>query len=132
MLQLEFRDPMNSMIEVRYLIDHEGHRRADVLLRQTKSDQGVEYKMLQSMPADQVSGLRLSRRGNLIYQLYRESEKTDPVVLGAFPIDAADLPEGALRAFVHAGGTNRKSVVRFQSITINAETIDRKQNEKSN
>jgi hypothetical protein len=82
--------------------------------------------MLQSMPADQVSELRLSRRGDLIYQLYRESEEVAPVVLGAIKIVADDIPEGAVRAFVHTGGANRKSVVRFKSITIDAETIVRK------
>ena len=105
---------------------HDGQRRADTLLRQKKPDGSVEYKMLQSMPADQVSGLRLSRRGDLIYQLYRESEEFAPVVLGAINITADDIPEGAVRAFVHTGGANRKSVVRFKSMTVDAETIDRK------
>lgn len=126
MLQLELKDPLNSLIEVRYMMGHDGQRRADTLLRQKKPDGSVEYKMLQSMPADQVSGLRLSRRGDLIYQLYRESEEFAPVVLGAINITADDIPEGAVRAFVHTGGANRKSVVRFKSMTVDAETIDRK------
>ena len=123
LLQTEFNDALKSVSEVKYSIDNEGNRQAETQLRRARPDGSQDYQELQTKKASGASLLRLARRGDMIYQIFQESAKTKPLILGAMTVVRDPVPDGLLRALIHTGGAKRKTVVRFKAMSLHAEKL---------
>ena len=123
LLQAEFDDALKSVSEIKYSIDSDGHRAVETQRRRARLDGTLDHQELQTAKASSAKLLRLARRGDLIYQIFQESPDTDPIVLGAMMIGTDPVPEGFLRALIHTGGANRRTVVLFKSLEIQADRI---------
>ena len=123
LLQAEFNDARKSNSEVKYSIHNGGDTKAETQQRRIRGDGTFNYQEIVSRPAETASLLRLARRGDVIYQIFRGKPDAPPEVLGAMKIGTDPVPLGMLRALIHTGGENRKSVIRFKAIRIRAEQI---------
>ncbi len=110
-------------IEIKYSIHSDGQRAAETQIRRVRPDGSLAYQELQTTKAAGATLLRLARRGDIIYQIFQESDKTKPEVLGAMIIGTDPVPDGFLRTLIHTGGANRKTIVRYKSLSIYAEKI---------
>ena len=100
-------DALKSVSEIKYSIDTDGHRTAETQRRRARPDGSLDYQELQSSKASAAKLLRLTRRGAVIYQIFQESEKSTPIVLGAMTIGTDPVPDGFLRALIHTGGADQ-------------------------
>ena len=124
LLQTEFQDVRASASEIKFSIDANGQHAIETFLRRKRSDNTVDVQRNESLNVPTVSVLRLARRGDLIYQVFRESDGEPAVILGAMTVGGDPLSDGFLRALIHTGGAGRKTIVRFKSLSIHAEKID--------
>ena len=85
---------------------------------------GFDVQELQSIKAASAKCLRLARRGRIVYQIFQESNKSPPVILGQMEIGTLPVRNNCLRTLVHTGAPDRTTIVRLRSLTIHAEKID--------
>ena len=123
LLQAEFNDKRKSNSEVKFSIHHGGDRKAETQQRRIRGDGTFNYQEIVSRPESTASLLRLARRGDVIYQIFQSEPDSPPEVLGAMKMGTDPVPSGLLRALIHTGGDNRKTVIRFKSFRIHAEEI---------
>ncbi len=123
LLQTEFNDSRKLVSEVKYSIHHGGDRRSETQLRRVRKDGTFNYQELVSRPDSTATLLRLARRGDIIYQIIRAEPNSPEEILSVMKIGTDPVPSGFLRALIHTGGENRKTVIRFRSIRICAERI---------
>jgi hypothetical protein len=123
LLQTEFKDKRQSVSEVKYAIHHGGDRKAETQQRRIRGDGTFNYQEIVSRPETTASLLRLARRGDVIYQIFQGKADSPPQVLGAMKIGTDPVQSGLLRALIHTGGENRKTVIRFRVFRIRAEQI---------
>ena len=82
---------------------------------------GIRYDELKHQPADEVTQLRLARRGSTAYLIARRSPGDKPEIFGTIEVGTADVPVNALTIGVHTGGADQETIARFKSIKIHAE-----------
>lgn len=123
LLQAEFNDKRKSNSEVKFSIHHGGDRKAETQQRRIRGDGTFNYQEIVSRPETTASLLRLARRGDVIYQIFQGEPDSPPQILGAMKMGTDPVPLGLLRALIHTGGDNRKTVIRFKSFRIQAEKI---------
>jgi hypothetical protein len=123
LLLTEFRDRRKTTTETKFSIHNAGDRKAETQLRRLRKDGKFDYQELVSQPFDDVAILRLARRGDVVYQIFRSTVQKEPVVLGAMQIGSDPVIPGDLRALVHTAGEGRTSIIRFQKLTIQAEKV---------
>ena len=123
LLQTEFNDKRKSNSEVKFSIHNGGDRKAETQQRRIRGDGTFNYQEIVSRPEATATLLRLARRGDVIYQIFQSDPDSSPEVLGAMKMGTDPVPLGLLRALIHTGGDNRKTVIRFKSFRIRAEQI---------
>ena len=122
-LQTEFRDTLQSTIETKFAIHHEGDRKAETSQRRLRRDGEFDYQELVSQPSEDATLLRLSRRDKVVYQLFQNSTQKSPVILGAVLLGREPVAPGELRALIHTGGENRTTSIRFRTLDVWAEKL---------
>ena len=122
-LQAEFRDKRQTTIEAKFSIHNAGDRKAETQLRRVRRDKTFDYQELVSQPSDDATLLRLARRGDVIYQIFQNSQQKLPVVLGAVQIGREPVLPGDLRMLIHTGGDKRMTSVRFRTLSVWAEKL---------
>ena len=122
-LQTEFRDKHKSTIETKFAIHHAGDRKAETSQRRLRSDGELEYQELVSQPSEDATLLRLSRRGDVVYQVFQNPTQKSPVILGAVWLGREPVAPGDLRALIHTGGENRTTSIRFITLDVWAEKL---------
>jgi hypothetical protein len=123
LLQAEFNDKRKSNSEVKFSIHNGGDKKAETQQRRIRGDGTFNYQEIVSRPETTASLLRLARRGDVIYQIFQAEPDSPPEILGAMKMTADRIPSGFLRTLIHTGGDNRKTVIRFKSLSIRAEKI---------
>ena len=126
-LVAEFQDVRKSTSETKYAIHSEGDRKAETQLRRVRRGGDFDYQELVSRRAENATLLRLARRGEIVYQIFQSEDQATPEVLGAMKIGTEPVSSGYLRALIHTGGANRKTIVRFKSLQLHAEKLDLKE-----
>ena len=92
-------------------------------LRRRKPDGQFAYEEFSSRHAETVSQLRIARRDGIVYMIFKESDDKPAVMMSRAEVGNQPIPGTFLRAMVHTGGDNRKTIVRFESLEIHAEKI---------
>jgi hypothetical protein len=126
-LVAEFQDVRKSTSETKYAIHSEGDRKAETQLRRVRRGGDFDYQELVSRRAENATLLRLARRGDVVYQIFQSEDQATPEVLGAMKIGSGPVSSGYLRALIHTGGANRKTIIRFKSLQLQAEKLDLKE-----
>lgn len=126
-LVAEFQDVRKSTSETKYAIHSEGDRKAETQLRRVRRGGDFDYQELVSRRAENATMLRLARRGDVVYQIFQSEDQATPEVLGAMKIGSGPVSSGYLRALIHTGGANRKTIIRFKSLQLQAEKLDLKE-----
>lgn len=122
-LVAEFQDVRKSTSETKYAIHSEGDRKAETQLRRIRRGGDFDYQELVSRRAENATLLRLARRGDVVYQIFQSEDQATPELLGAMKIGDGPVSSGYLRALIHTGGANRKTIVRFKSLQLQAEKL---------
>lgn len=123
LLQAEFNDKRKSNSEVKFSIHNGGDKKAETQQRRIRGDGTFNYQEIVSRPETTASLLRLARRGDVIYQIFQAEPDSPPEILGAMKMTTDPVPSGMLRTLIHTGGANRKTIIRFKSISIRAKRI---------
>jgi hypothetical protein len=126
-LVAEFQDIRKSTSETKYAIHSEGDRKAETQLRRVRRGGDFDYQELVSRRSENATLLRLARRGDIVYQIFQSEDQATPEVLGAMKIGTEPVLSGYLRALIHTGGANRKTIIRFKSLQLHAERMDLKE-----
>lgn len=126
-LVAEFQDVRKSTSETKYAIHGEGERKAETQLRRARRGGDFDYQELVSRRAENATLLRLARRGDIVYQIFQSEDEATPEVLGAMKIGTEPVSSGYLRALIHTGGANRKTIIRFKSLQLHAGRLDLKE-----
>lgn len=126
-LVAEFQDARKSTAETKYAIHSAGDRKAETQLRRVRRGGDFDYQELVSRKSENATLLRLARRGDVVYQIFQSEDQPQAVVLGAMKIGTEPVSSGYLRALIHTGGANRKTIIRFKSLQLHAEKLDLKE-----
>lgn len=123
LLQAEFNDKRKSNSEVKFSIHNGGDKKAETQQRRIRGDGTFNYQEIVSRPKTTASLLRLARRSDVIYQIFQAERDSPPEILGAMKMTTDPIPSGMLRTLIHTGGDNRKTIIRFKSLSIRANKI---------
>jgi hypothetical protein len=105
-----------------FLVRNPGEGLAAVaqMRRPAASGNGFEYRRLAGELVEQVQRLRLARRGNTLYFLYAADAAQPDRLLARHEVEAMDLPAGAIRLMVHAGGAGRIADTAWKKVTVHS------------
>ncbi len=126
LLQTEFLDPKKSAIEMKFSTNSMNELAAETQLRSLRADGTFDYRERQTSRAGQAILLRLARRDGIVYQVFQESKESAPVILDQMEIGKYPVPPGFMRMLIHTGGANRKTIVTFKQLTVQAGKINGK------
>lgn len=107
-------------IEIKYSIAANSPRSLEIQMNTPGRNGGARYEELKHQPADDVTQLRLARRGPFAYLIARRSEQAAQEIFGRVVVGTADVPLDSLGAAVHTGGSGQETIVRFKALQIHA------------
>jgi hypothetical protein len=108
-------------IEIKYSIAAKTPRSLEIQMSTPGRNGGARYDELKHQRADEVTQLRIARRGPFAYLIARRSAEDEPKIFGRIKVGEADVPLDSLLVGVHTGGSGQETIVRFKSLTIHAE-----------
>ncbi|QDU38075.1 hypothetical protein Mal4_23950 [Maioricimonas rarisocia] len=122
-LQAELNDERGTAVETKYSISSSGRREVEVQLRRRKPDGEFRFDELSRTQSDTIHELRLARRDDIVYFIFRDKPGNHPIVLSRVRAGDGPVLETFVRALVHTGGADRTTVARFRKLHIRADKL---------
>lgn len=122
-IETEIAGQRGTSVETKYAIDSTGRRDVEVQIRRREPNGQFDYHEVNRTQSDHIHELRLARRGDVAYFIFRDRPENQPIVLSRIRAGEGPIPDGFFRALVHTGGAGRKTVVRFRNLTVRSEQL---------
>ncbi|MFG0331825.1 MAG: DUF1583 domain-containing protein [Maioricimonas sp. JB049] len=122
-LETETAGRNGTSVQTKYSIDSSGRRDVEVQLRRREPNGEFRYLELNRTESDQIHELRLARRGDVAWFMFRPRPESRPLILSRLRLGSDPVLEGFCRALVHTGGADRTTVVRFRKLSIRADHL---------
>ena len=116
-LQTELQDDKRSTVEIKHSLNSEGLH-MQIVRRIDNAEGEFSFQIVNTAPVTTVRSLRIARRGEFAWMLYREQPSTAWKILGGVSVGTADVPPTFLRMHLHTGGEKRESRVWLQRLSI--------------
>ena len=119
--QVAFDDENRSAVEIKYKLDSSGDM--TILAQKQFVDQGgrLRFRTLQTRPVTVVRGLRIARRGDSAWFLYRSGRDSPWEILAGLRTGKAVVPSTSCRLIVHTGKPGTESKVFFRHLSLSTE-----------
>ncbi len=117
-LSAEFEGRNRPEVQCKYSIDPDGMQTIESQLRIPRVDRSYTYRELHTRLADRITGLRIARRGEIAYILFRRERDSAFEILGTIPVGTGPLHENGLQIHVHTGGKGLESQVLMKHLKI--------------
>lgn len=97
-------------------------KRELIIQQNTRRRNGsTRYEKIKTQPFTNVTHLRLARRGNVLYFLYRPGGDAKDRMLGYLLASTDDMPAGFLRVLCRTGGAGKETIIKVKSLDVRAE-----------
>ncbi|HUG18266.1 MAG TPA: DUF1583 domain-containing protein, partial [Planctomycetaceae bacterium] len=83
----------------------------------------VRYEKIKILPVESVTHLRISRRGDVLFFLYRPTDDAPDELLGYLPASTDDIPPGGLMTMCRTGGVGKETIIKVKSMDVRAARI---------
>ncbi len=123
-LQIGFPDKAETQVNIMVILYPEGERQVVVQNRLMTAGGGYDYQRIRSEHGDDVSQLRIARRGSQISYVYRKRDAERDEVLAQVDIGVLPVPKTNLRILLHTGGSDLLSQVVLKQLNIRAQKLD--------
>jgi len=120
-LHVDFGTSRPLGVEIKYSKAANSRRSLEIQMNTSGRDRALRYDEMKHLKADEVTQLRIARRGRVACLIARRSPGDEPEILGQIEVGNADVPIGALFAGVHTGRAGQVTIVRLKSLKIHAE-----------
>ncbi len=123
-LQVELSDAKHTMLEIKHRLSHAGVLNMEILRRVDDAGGEHSFQTIKTAAVKSIHEMRMARRGEFIYFLYRERTTTSWKVLGGLYVGTATVPQEFLRMHLHTGGQGRESKVWLRKLLLARETSE--------
>lgn len=123
MLQAEFRDSKRTTVEIKHRRSHEDAVDMEIVRRIDDAEGEFSFQTVNTAAVTTVHAMRVARRGDFAYFLYRERAASSWKLLGGVTVGTAVVPMNFLRMHLHTGGPDRESRVWLRKLSIAAESF---------
>lgn len=117
-LSMEFHGRGLPEIHCKYAIAPDGNRAAESQRRIRRQDGTFAYKEQSVKKTDRLSGLRIARRGDVAYLLFRRGADDAWELLEMIPVGTQDVPARGLQVKLHSGGEDQQMEALLKRVTV--------------
>lgn len=119
-LSLEFEGPDRPAIHCKFAIDADGNLAAATQRRFRRQDGTFTYRKQSVQKVDSMHSLRVARRDDIAYLLFRRRPHEPWELLELIPVGTQNVRPQGLQVKVHTGGEGKVSKVLLKRLTVNA------------
>ncbi len=119
-LNAEFDGPGQPEIQCKCSIDPDGIRTVEGQLRIRRKNGSFDYRELHTRLAETITSLRIARRGNVAYLLFRRDIGSPWELLGQILAGPGKLHRNGLQIHVHTGGKGKETQVLLKRLKVDA------------
>lgn len=121
--QIELPDDDNTQFSVIFTKNADGRTEVIAQVREPRGQGGYNYRPTGAIDLEDVTMLRIARRGERLTFLASTNESKRDRIVGYLDRPAVPIPATYIRFYVHTGGTGRESRVVWKSLDIRADRI---------
>lgn len=122
-LQLELADEAQTQTSAIFTNNDTGDTELIAQVREPIGNGKYNYRPLGSMNSEEVTGLRITRRGERLTFLATLKDSPHDRIFGYLDRPAAAIPESCIRLVVHTGDPKLETQVVWKSIDVRADGI---------
>lgn len=123
-LQVEFPDEKRTQANVIFVEHIVGDPQVYAQIRIVDEGGNNIYRRVRTDTAEALEGMRLARRGEDIFFVYRKRGSKHDHIFAQANVGTLPVPETAIRLMLHTGGAGRNSTVLLKELRVRAEEID--------